>query len=209
MKKNLFLIALVATLFISCNNEKIMSENVEYEDMYKQLHFERLKDFVVSNDSLKLTRGNLNNKITDEIDNQISIGICKWEEWGRTSRNCKGFGLCRFTWTPLGNFILHVIIDRLLDSLLDEEYVGVVNKDDSGNPHMYIRLAKAPTQALVPDFIMDEDVVGEPYAQEYVDEEGNVIKGLPSEMILKKGIYSFNPNIGEYGGYEVDIEVIQ
>lgn len=35
MKKNLFLIALVATLFISCNNEKIMSENVEYEDMYK------------------------------------------------------------------------------------------------------------------------------------------------------------------------------
>ena len=105
--------------------------------------------------------------------------------------------------------MLHVIIDRLLDSLLDEEYVGVVNKDDSGNPHMYIRLAKAPTQALVPDFIMDEDVVGEPYAQEYVDEEGNVIKGLPSEMILKKGIYSFNPNIGEYGGYEVDIEVIQ
>ena len=76
MKKNLFLIALVATLFISCNNEKIMSENVEYEDMYKQLHFERLKDFVVSNDSLKLTRGNVNNKITDEIDDQISIGIC-------------------------------------------------------------------------------------------------------------------------------------
>lgn len=73
MKKNLFLIALASIMLVSCNNEKIMSENVEYEDMYKQLKLEKISNRLASVDSTMITRGNITSEIVDELDDQ---GYC-------------------------------------------------------------------------------------------------------------------------------------
>lgn len=208
MKKILFSIITIFAL-ASCRNERTATESTEYDKMYNQLQFERMKDFISRTDSIVSTRGKSSEVITDEVFNDVNIGICKWTKRGRTSKNCQGFGLCNFQWTPLGHIVLKIIANILLNSITDEEYVGIVKEDFFGNTQMIIRLSSIPTMSDIPEFTMDEDVAGEPFSEKYTDEEGNEIKGLPKEIILKKGIYQYDPSIGDCGGYAIDVEVIK
>lgn len=202
MKKNLFLIALASIMLVSCNNEKIMSENVEYEDMYKQLKLEKISNRLASVDSTMITRGNITSEIVDELDDQgYCFGLAI--EIARPKKNClSGFGFCRLI---IGIDILKVIdaIREMLDK--DDVYIGEIKKDSFGKVHMYIKLAEFPGMAQVPNFIMDNDVVGEEMQQEETEE---VTKKINDYVILKQGIYEYDPTIGNYGGYSIDVELV-
>lgn len=118
------------------------------------------------------------------VDNSTTakkvIFYASWDEWGRASRDCDGWGLCNFysCW------------------FCEEpgQYSGKVEVDDITNEgFLYITLD--PTESIQNDAILGESIF-------YVDEDID-----NSIATIHRGEYDFDSTIGEYGGYKIDITV--
>jgi hypothetical protein len=115
--------------------------------------------------------------------NKWYIFYVTWEEWGRASRNCAGWGLCNFysCWTC-------EIADR------PGQYSGkVIYNDETGRGTLSIELNQTEeiqTEAITWElpFTIDKDIVN-------------------GKVTLLKGIYKFDSKVGPYGGYLVDVLV--
>lgn len=107
-----------------------------------------------------------------------------WDEWGRAKRKCLGWGLCNinFEFEPyweMGN------------------YSSNVTNVEGNNYISQILLASS-----VPS---DIDMTNNPLIVDYdiaVETENN---GISETFILKANDYHFQDNLGEFGGYQVDI----
>lgn len=111
------------------------------------------------------------------------IFYASWSEFGRTSRSCKGFGLCEFysCWFCDGNRD-------------DRKYSARVEVDKETNVgYMFIELDlndEIQKNAFLnkSSFFIDEDLISE-------------------NVILKSGEYMYDKSIGENGGYKIDVFV--
>lgn len=123
----------------------------------------------------------------------IKIYTACWEEWGRTSQNCEGWGLCEFEdcwfWQ---------------DPCCGEEaYSGVIDFDDDEEKYfLTIKLANRDFLEIgaalseLPLYI-DEDII-----EEALDEDWSYLK-------IEAGVYPYLPNIGSNGGYRIPIIIIE
>lgn len=202
--RNYFYVAMysVFALFVSsCGNEKIAIDSSSFEKSYTQLQFLKLGSH--SNNNLTVTtRGNQKPALTDDLKDQYVVSICMWNEFGRISKNCQGFGLCGFAWKTY----FKTLGKALNDSTGDYNYNGFVVKYHDGTLQMLMLLASEPDITEIPSLCIDEDLAGEPLEIDQNDNNGMPIKGCLDEIILKKGIYAYDPMLGYHGGYAVDVE---
>lgn len=115
--------------------------------------------------------------------NKWYLFYATWDEWGRASKNCKGWGLCNF--------------DSCWSCDINDRPGGhrgkVFYNDETGEGTLTIALdfteeiqAEAIKWQL--PFTIDEDIVRD-------------------KVTLRKGIYLFEPKVGEHGGYLIDVQV--
>jgi hypothetical protein len=99
-----------------------------------------------------------------------------WDEWGRANRNCHKAGLCNF---------------RLEEIRIEVNCVPVFSKE---NGELYVQI---PVDELIEfedeqmDFYIDEDL----YA---VGPDGYT-------YMIPSGVYEFNPDLFEMGGFELPL----
>ena len=122
---------------------------------------------------------------TNSTANKWWFFYAKWDEWGHASANCGGWGLCNFDSCWFCD-----VADR------PSKHSGkVLYNDETGEGTLTIELnltedkqIEAITWKL--PFAVDKDIVN-------------------SNAILHKGLYEFDPKIGEYGGYTLKIKVLK
>lgn len=157
MKKVLFHLVFIFLIFFgvtSCENES--QDNLPNKEAYSEIN-------------------NLNGK--------WYIYYCEWDEWGRSSRDCLGWGLCNYydcwdcnindkIWKHKGKVIFDDITRQgfliiELDILDDIQKIAIENQEI---------------------FTIDEEINN-------------------PNSILHKGQYQFDSSVGIHGGYKINITV--
>lgn len=165
MKKNILFLSIYALIIlISC------TENEELNSISK-------------------TKENINSTTTRETPVKFHLFYATWDEWGRTSRDCKGFGLCNFTSCT---FCCTDAYDNIVDCIENNRIAnsGIIKIfDNTKLGFMIIKLN--PTDSTHDNAIRNRKTL-------YIDSD------LRNEnLILLSGEYIFDNSIGEYGGYKI------
>jgi hypothetical protein len=168
MKKYLFLLAVLTLSFISCSDNEesiIKTETIsqEYDVNY--------------------------NTFTKAEPVKFHLIYVNWDSWGRTSRDCRGFGLCNYSSCT---FCCTDANDNVVDC---NSYGRIANSgivtifDETKQGYLIIKLSPADEYHL--SVINNKEIL-------YIDND------LTNEkLVLLKGEYLFDTNIGDYGGYKI------
>lgn len=136
------------------------------------------------NDMAKLIKVMPNSSITNPTArHEISIG---WDEWGRKSKDCGGWGLC--------NFSFHYDQTGKNATTTDSQYKSNINIDKDGQKYFYIFLNEKPNEQIPQDVLalrIDENI----------NYNFNKIN-----YIVKSGTYYYKNDIGLYGGYKIFVD---
>lgn len=210
MRKFLLFVALAATI-VSCQQQEDANISMEKSDeIARTFKFVTLKDQLTSNAVGTRAETGKNDFTKIDITTESPLIICSWDDWGRTSRNCRGFGLCHFEWFPSseseiknGNF---------------EGTAAILKRDSLGNPYIDLFLAEPiPTIADdLPQLSIDKDLLGE-RVQYYTADSTSRSTTTPSaninsqrldktninDLIMQQGQYRYISELGTYGGYRV------
>lgn len=132
-----------------------------------------------------------------EKEKRFHIFYADWDQWGRTSRNCKGFGLCNFTscWFCCTDEMDNIVPCGEQDEVLTPNAHRIKIDDDTKTGFLYIELdINDPVQrAAIHDgslFYVDEDLTDENFK-------------------VHKGIYSIDKSVGSHGGYKIPVTQIR
>lgn len=108
----------------------------------------------------------------------------EWEEWGRASLDCAGWGLCNFTDCWLCD----------TDSTLETTSGVVTYDDETGDGYLTIELN--------PAFPLENNAIlnATPFTI-----DADIHSGT---SIMHQGIYLFDPTVGGHGGYYVTMTVL-
>jgi hypothetical protein len=170
MKRKLFqstLISLVLTtvLFIfSCNKSDVVE--IDENTIASRLKFKKISD--------------------EEITAKGTIVRIEWDEWGRSSRNCDGWGLCNYTvtWFPE---------NKSTGTPNDYNYSFPINYDASKNQFYLEMLLEEPVPIDLPlenhPLKVDEIMIL------------NTKDVFDKDLIIMNGEYFFNSQLGEFGGF--------
>lgn len=139
--------------------------------------------------SITKTRENNNSLITKEEPVKFHLIYVTWDGWGRTSRDCKGFGLCHYSSCT---FCCTDANDNIVDCNENNRIAnsGIIKIFDS-NKLGYMIIKLNPTDSTHNNAIRNRKTI-------YFDTD------LRNEnLILLTGEYIFDNSIGEYGGYKI------
>jgi hypothetical protein len=129
--------------------------------------------------------------ITNTKDGIIIVRV-SWSEWGRTSRNCDGWGLCNATveWFPEPEEKSTIISDY--------NYSFPINYNETKGSFYVEILLDAPVPSDIP--INDYPIK--------VEEEIslNSKESLNEDLKINIGDYYFDETLGEYGGFIIYLE---
>lgn len=188
--KNYFILLIGLVLLVSCSQHIITVSDSESnpEDVMRYLSFKKVRDFS------QVTRTDTDPNVDEIGGDDLTVIICSWDGWGRTSKNCRGFGLCHFEWFPEAHK------DQHIESA--DYFAAEVKSDSLGNKYMDIVLTEpiplTDTDGLeMPCLAIDEDIFGE------CEELDPLINDT---IIVEEGMYPFNYNLGLYGGYRLNIK---
>ena len=205
MKTKQLLFMLAALGFVACSHNEDLGTFVP-ESEIPGFKFETLKSYQAKNVTRSADYEVVENDNQEEPE-EITIIICSWDGWGRTSRNCTGFGLCHFEWFPNWKSLFEEKEERgemdesiITEEVADDPFVAEVKEDTLGNRYMDIVLAEpigASNISNMPSLNLDTDVFSENPIQN---------DSLETYLVLKQGTYEFDPSLGSYGGYRVDVE---
>ncbi len=210
MRKFLLFAALAATV-MSCKQQEDANISMEKSDeIARSFKFVSLKDQLSSDTVVTRAETGKNDFTKLDVTPDVTFIICSWDEWGRTSRNCRGFGLCRFKWfwsseseVKNGNF---------------EGTSAILKSDSLGNPYIDLFLAEPiPTiEDDLPQLSIDKDLLGE-QVQYYTTDSTSHSATAPSaninphigerpivnNLIMQEGQYRYISELGTYGGYRI------
>lgn len=115
----------------------------------------------------------------------IVVFYFTWDEWGRKKKNCDGGGLCNFR---LERVEIHIGLPK--SSVGHTSPVYKNEKDD-----YYVEIP------IDEDFVFEDDT-----KCLYVDEDIEALGPDGNYYVLKAGAYSYDNNIGDLGGYLLQLE---
>lgn len=122
-------------------------------------------------------------------DKEFYIYFIDWDQWGRTSRNCDGFGLCHFRdcWFCCleNDFIVNCNEGNKIDNAGE---LKIYKNSKKG----FLTIKLNPQNKEHLKAITNREVL-------YIDE--NISN---SKTTLIKGAYNFNPTVGKHGGYIIN-----
>ncbi len=113
-----------------------------------------------------------------------------WDGWGRTSRDCRGFGLCNFTSCTFCCIENGVIVSCNNSNRIPNS--GVANIDKKTNKGFL-------TIKLDPIFSDQKDAISN---RETLHIDIDLTK---DGFTLHKGEYAFDSSMGKHGGYNVKV----
>ena len=158
-------------IFTSCSKER--AENITFDEntISKRLKFVDVTTRI--------------NSVQNRNDSASKLVIVSWDEWGRASRKCAGWGLCNAEW-----FYFETRIVRNNSSIL--EFNSIVNKY-----YIDILLAEQvpsdiPNSSLT--FGIDQNF------------EINTKEAIGKNLIFKQGQYPFINDLGNFGGYRIYLD---
>ncbi|GAY28198.1 hypothetical protein PvtlMGM1_1498 [Prevotella sp. MGM1] len=206
MKNILMSTMLAVVMLASCSNEEYVNNDTEPSDeVARTFKYMSLNDQLALNNSQTRT-----DKVNPDYSekNNVTIVICRWSEWGRTSRNCRGFGLCNFEWFPKNTKLTY-----------DKKYVTTyLQQDENGKKFVDLFLSE-PLKDInpeeIPNLHIDCNLTGtydKIHADKIeLDSIGNPvyaghIEKMPTSLTMKKGDYQYNPSLGTNGGYRIYFE---
>ena len=164
MKKIILILSVITLIFVSCDNNESDNSNLELNNLHNS---------------------NQLNKI-DPI--KYHLVYANWESWGRTSKDCGGFGLCHFQSCSFCCTQDDVIIDCPKNQRLFNSGTIVIDKTTNMG---FLIIELDPLDNIQLNAINNNEIL-------YVDEN------LTNENIkLHKGNYQFDEEIGLNGGYKV------
>lgn len=127
-----------------------------------------------------------NSNVTNK--KEFHIHHAEWDGWGRTSRNCDGFGLCHYSdcwFCCTENEVVVNCNDK--KRIPNAGEITIFDETKTG----YLTIKLDPTDSIHLDAINNAKIL-------YIDEN------ISSEKtILHKGEYLFDASIGKHGGYKI------
>lgn len=184
MKRKLTLSLFVTTLLIvpvfMTNCTKNAEQVIDEDSVASRLSFKK-----ISNEEIITKSGSK--------DASAVIVRIEFDEFGRTSRNCKGWGLCNYEiiWFPKDE-------SKSLVTNNDYRYSFPIFHDTNMN-RFYIEILldkPVPNDLPLDDFPLkvDELMVLDSY------------KIFNKDLFILNGDYRFNRNLGDYGGFVIYLE---
>ena len=163
-KVKVIIIALV--ILNSCSTENIVNE----DSIAKSLTFMKI---------------NLNELVQKENNiNSSRICIVSWDEWGRSSRDCRGWGLCNAIWFECD--------DQRMDNY-NPVYSSPLYFDETNRKHYIEILLASPTNIPVEYLTLKIDKSFELHTETIIGRN----------LIFNEGAYVFNKNLGSHGGIRI------
>lgn len=180
MKKQNLLVfgaaVLIAGLFNACSKDQKITV-VDQDNIAKQLKFVEVRHRII--------------EMTNSVRGEIVV--VSWDKWGRTSRNCNGFGLCKPEWWPQPK--------NTVPNLNPLDGCATILEFDTNNSKYYfdILLSSKPQGSIsLPDLnlAVDNDIVLDTHS------------AIGNDLNIKHGLYSYINSMGSYGGYRIYLETI-
>lgn len=174
---SIFLSSIV--FFSSCSKEWDNSNQVDEDIVAKSLVFKYY--------DLNLTKARGENYYISPSTGKLVI--VNWTEWGRGSRDCRSWGLCNASW-------FYFESDRPLPIPTSGYSAPLEVNSVTGEYYLEVLLGENPKLpgGVVPDLKVDSDIALETSLD------------IGRDLILKTGSYSFNPNLGDFGGIHITLE---
>lgn len=178
--KNIKLSILVLTtvflstiVFVSCSKDETESKPFDENTISKKLKFVDVNSRIKTNQK--------------EQNKEASLIIVSWDEWGRASKNCDGWGLCNADWFP----------EFKQAPRLTNEYGGsTLLEFDNKNNKFFIDILLSekaplniPNQALTLKIDLNFQL--------------NVKQIVGRNLTFQKGNYDLNNSLGDFGGYRI------
>lgn len=135
---------------------------------------------------------NANSNSVFPVEDRWTIYSACWEEWGRASNNCNGWGLCNFEdcwgWqTPCCGSSSLVHTGTIAYDVTTDMYMMTIMLNNTNTQEASAISAQTP-------LYIDEDIID----YDPADQTWNSIK-------IEAGAYPFLPGIGNYGGYKIPV----
>lgn len=127
-----------------------------------------------------------NSDITNK--KEFHIHFANWDGWGRTSRECDGFGLCHYDDCWFCCTENDVVVNCNEGNRISNSG-EITIFDDTKLGYLTIKLDPNDSEHLAA--INNREIL-------YIDNNISSVK-----TTLHKGEYEFDPSVGEYGGYIV------
>ncbi|HQW12304.1 MAG TPA: hypothetical protein PK076_07710 [Saprospiraceae bacterium] len=123
-----------------------------------------------------------------------------WEEWGRASKECDGWGLCRYD----GAWFWQDDFDSVCDNISSGTggSSGTVTQVTSGLYELTIALNNSNSNeanaiSARSTLYIDQDIIKTASTNQY-----NI-----NQLKIPAGAYNFNNNVGNNGGYKIAVQV--
>ena len=138
---------------------------------------------VSCNKEKDLIKDNLNETTHNETNKtkRKVIYYATWDEWGRAKKDCDGWGLCNF-------------VDCWFCDNGESNYSGIIDLNVNDTLGQLI-IELNPADELQNEAIKQKKIF-------YIDQD--IINNIAT---IHSGEYLFDPNVGEIGGYKVDITI--
>lgn len=169
--KSFFIIVLISTVLISCKTDN-RTPTIEKDAIAETLKFIDVNERIAN------------------LDHKIKIVIVEWD-WGRTSHNCHGFGVCKVIWFPKkkNNNSSHL------------EMASFIEYNENTNFYYVDALLSEP----LPSNIDPDDLTGTiDFDIPIQNENGENV--ISEGLNFKQGVFEFDTSLGDFGGYRFILE---
>ncbi|MCO4293538.1 hypothetical protein NF867_11750 [Solitalea sp. MAHUQ-68] len=180
-------------ILISCSKEEHFND-----DQYSLEHETIIAKTICTENASKYF---VNESSIYRNEKEDGILIVEWEEWGRASKKCGGWGLCNADWFPTSeNQIQSQHTENSGQSVLS----GTTNHStflryDNQRKQYYIEiLLSKPLPIPTPEILLSLPI-----------EENftlNTKMKLGKNITFNKGYYPFNKHLGHFGGYRINLQ---
>lgn len=197
IKLSLLTVFIVTVALISCSKDSDSVNNVDENSIAGRLKFLDANDRVTTNLTGKKADGG-------------NIIIVEWDEWGRASKNCGGWGLCNAEWFPFEEAPIDPIdpigpldpIDEtptltgksLKQKSLSKNGGSTILEFDSNANKYYIDILLAES---APSDIPDSSLIFK------IDKDFSLNLKNGKTLTFPNGNYTFNKSLGNFGGYRI------
>lgn len=180
---------ITAIAFVSCSKEN-ETTSIDENSIASRLKFLSANDRFFANPIGKSAEGD--------------IIIVQWDEWGRASKNCGGWGLCNAEWFPLEEA---PAVDEVpeLEGKASKSYLSPKNGGST------ILEFDSKVNKYYIDILLAEDVPSDVPSASLTfkidkDFSLDVKNAIGENLIFHTGIYLFDKSLGNSGGYRIYLD---
>ena len=163
----------------SCSEDNVTSNGYDENSIAKQLKFVDVNTRI---------SGKQNNTQAKAL---LKIIIVRWDEWGRASKQCRGWGLCNAEWFPKTK-------KQAQKNTSTNGSATLLEFDNSLNKYYIdILLAETPPSEIPSDALtlkIDKNF------------ELDVQSEISQNLTFNQGDYPYDSSLGEFGGYRIYLD---